>query len=1515
MRRVLWATIVVACAWVCDSAGLFAQQTVSSYQWTTLAGRPVTTAIDGPATSAIFGSPAGMVTLPDDSVLVADSAASAIRRVTADGTVSTYAGQLHTPGWADGPVADARFTQPVGLARAGNGDVFVAENTDGRLDLIDTRIRRITSAGVVATLAEFTTSVSPLMAVDPDGALYVASGTTVTRIATDGTQTTPFGTSIGLTVSGLLWHPTEGLIGFGGNPGTVIFSIRSVFGVTELAGAALGGAQVVDGVGSAARMGAISGWTVARSGRVYFEDTNTIRAFDPGGQVTTLAGASTAGTTDGTGSVARFNAPTGLAVRTDGSVVVGDTGNRVLRLMSTAGGVTTLAGADAYIVARDGVGTSARFARAAGIDRLPNGDLVVADLEAHAIRRVTPAGVVTTFAGALNVGGFANGTGTDAKFNFPIDVAVAPDGRVFVADYGNHAIRVIAVDGAVTTLAGPQPGSTFNPGTGSGFVDGTTGDARFNAPMALAVAPSGDLYVSDHFNYAVRVIRSDGSVATVWRDQDPTLAFRARPGGIAWAPDGALIVGDSHFVRRVTLDGGSTVLAGERQGFWSPYASNIDGAGTAARFIRAAGVDVDTAGDAYVADDIKVRRSTSAGVTTSLGGEESWASVLGWPTQPTRREADGVGSLARFAEAWGIVTHTDGRVWIGERGRIRVGTPVTGGPPVILVQPTDVSTSAGSATTVTMSATGIGVEYVLEALVERTNGHPFVNTLVWEEVIQPSGNAWVSSGSLSTWRPTASQNRSRVRMVASNGFGQAVSNTFRIMVTGPPSVAEQVSGDRTLRLGQNSYFEVTALSGAPQPTFQWQTSADGLTNWTTLSDSAHYTATTTSLVLPTGVERLTSRLTVTSAPLSLNGLYVRAVATNPSGSSVTPAVQVTVAAAVFTQQPANAAPEPGASATFTAVVDALGGTATYQWQSLQGSAWTNLTDGAGVSGSQTASLTITNATSAMSVRLVVTANGGTATSRTATLVPTTLTFTALPTSLTFVARRTAGGFERSVAQTVAISMTATSGFTASWSVTSAPAWISTTRTTLGGGWPTGVVEVSLTSGYDFGAATSVSGTVTISGTATTGSGSVPVSASVAVTLTIQPESANALPFGNLDTPASGATGLAGAVAVTGWALDDIGVTRVEIWRDCIENIDRSRGACRATPNNDTDAVYVGDALFVSGARPDVASQFSSFPQSNRAGWGLMVLTNMLPHVPSGGAAGGQGTFQLSAYAVDTSGAASLLGRSLVTVDNDNSQLPFGTIDSPASGGVLVGQQLFTGWGIGAGNRCLTSFRMYVDGVLITSSNGLVLANQGPRSDVAALFPNGCGNSGNRLSMGMAFYLNGVAIPNGRHTVSFEATDTSGNVGQFGSRFFDVLAPVTTSADTSGDRGSIVLPQPAVAGRPSTTRAPLRVRIGGADEPEAVIERGTDGVYHVTLPVGARLQLDLGGAVASGAQLIDGRSQALPGGSHLDTAAGVFSWEPPLGFLGTFDLVFETETGAIRVAVRIATMSHDPISVP
>lgn len=1435
---------------------LLARQSTAVFSWTTLAGRAATDAVDGHAFNAIFSSPAAVLAMPDGYILVADTDASVIRRMTDIGTTFTYAGRIGHTGWADGSVADARFSRPVGLALSPNGDVFVHDEIGFGVGV---RIRRITPEGIVSTFAEFPTSVRGSMAVGPDGSLYVTfGGSSLTRVTPAGVQTAILEDAPrAINIHGLTWHPTLGLLAAISRSAMAVAQLSESGVVTMLAGTqtctqSSGCYDPVDGVGASARFSTILAMSAGGSGRVWLFEEFAVRTLDPDGTVRTVAGAfRDSGMVNASGSAARFSRATGITEVPDGSAFVADTVNRVIRRVTPAGEVSTVAGSDVFVVARNGTGVLARFGRAAGLDLDADGNLLVADLAAHTIRLVTPAGAVTTFSGQLGVGGFTNGTRDTAYFNFPIDVAVAPAGFVYVADYGNHAIRLIHPQGGISTVAGPQPTAVFTPGSGAGFVDGPGVDARFYLPSAIALAPSGELYVADYGNAAVRVIATDGTVRTL-----VTQTASSRPVGIAWAPAGYLIVTETTGVRRLELNGTSTVIAGF-SGSAPITPASVDGTGGLARFTRAAGVDVDTDGVAYVADNGTIRRVTPEGVVTTIGG----SSIV-------RLSPDGVGTLTKFNEAWGVARGIDGRLYVAEDGRVRSGVPTSGTPPVIVVEPADPVAADGEAALVTLEGAGSPApEYALERQYVRSVHPPGTLITVWEPVMQPSGGFWSATPSLSTGRVGVADAGAQFRVIVSNGVGRVVSRQMTLTVTGAPLLSS-ITGDRTIRVGASRTFSVAVSGGSPAPTLQWQLSSDGVSGWTAIPEGAPYSGTTT------------SALSISAAPISLDGQYLRVVATNTHGTATATAIQVSVAPVVFTQQPASVSAASGQSAAFSVVVDGLGGTVTYQWQSQVGSTWSHFVDGPTVSGAQTASLVLSDVSQSMGIRVIASANGGSRTSHEVALSVVSGSLTVSPSSLTFAARReSAGNVLSGSTQQVLVGRVGESG---QWSVASAPAWVTTQATTPSS------LAVGILPTYDFGAATSLSGVITLVGS------TVGVQATIAVSLTIHPEGTNALPFGSLDTPATGATGLAGAVAVTGWALDDIGVTRVEIWRDCIESIDRSRGACRPTPNGDGDAVYVGDALFVTDARPDVASQFSTYPGANRAGWGLMVLTNMLPHLPAGSAVGGQGTFLLSAYAVDSSNAAALLGRSSVVLENDSSQLPFGAIDIPAPGGVMFSEQRFVGWGIGAGNRCLTSFRMFVDGVPITSANGLNLSFQTPRSDVNALFPQSCPSQ----EKGLVFYLTGLAIPNGRHTVSFEATDDLGNVGSFGSRFFDVLA-ASDPDQVVADRG--ISDRPVSSG---TTTSTVRVRVGGPDAAVTSVPRGDDGAFTARLMPGGRLFVELGKRVLSAAHLVNGESKSLPGGSSLDRRAGTFAWEPPIGYYGPFVLVFDLEGETITLVVEI-----------
>ncbi len=287
--------------------------------------------------------------------------------------------------------------------------------------------------------------------------------------------------------------------------------------VSVLAGS--GSAGSANGRGSAASFYYPEGIAVDGAGNVYVTDTfnHTIRVITPAGNVSTLAGyPGYAGSSDGTGNYAYFNKPHGIAVDRNGSTIyVVDSGNHTIRIVSGYGVVTTLAGYPLNTGIADDTGGYARFNSPQGAALDLAGNLYVADCLNSSIRKVTPGGVVTTLAGKPQQRGFIDGTGQSAQFYYPIGVAVDAAGNVYVGDTYNNAIRKVTPARVVTTLGG-------NPNLYNG--DGIGTAAGFYSPTGIAVGGNGNLYIADSNNNLIRMATVVPPVLTLTTNPGQTVA-------------------------------------------------------------------------------------------------------------------------------------------------------------------------------------------------------------------------------------------------------------------------------------------------------------------------------------------------------------------------------------------------------------------------------------------------------------------------------------------------------------------------------------------------------------------------------------------------------------------------------------------------------------------------------------------------------------------------------------------------------------------------------------------------------------------------------------------------------------------------------------------------------------------------------------------------------------------------------------------------------------------------------
>jgi len=363
------------------------------------------------------------------------------------------------------------------------------------------------------------------------------------------------------------------------------------------------------------------------------------------------------------------------------------------------------------------------------------------------------------------------------------------------------------------------------------------------------------------------------------------------------------------------------------------------------------------------------------------------------------------------------------------------------------------------------------------------------------------------------------------------------------------------------------------------------------------------------------------------------------------------------------------------------------------------------------------------------------------------------------------------------------------------------------------------------------------------------------------------------PFGSFDTPVDGSV-VQGSIPVTGWALDDIGIDNIKIYRD-----------------ESNSFVYIGDALLVEGARPDIEIAFPDYPNSYKAGWGYMMLTNFLPD-------GGNGTYTLTAIATDIEGNEVTLGLKTITVDNAHAVKPFGAIDTPPQGGTASGKYSVNyGWALTPQPNTIPFDGSTIDVVIDGVVKGHPVYNIF-RSDVAALFPGYANSDG----AGGYYYIDTTKLKNGLHTIAWIVSDTGGNSDGIGSRYFAIQNLGASDQvlgirdQGAGEKGRAEARKSGRAEKDGSGRgaaafspcAPVFDSYSPAFDETKIVEIKELERVDITLsdkgfaPQAIRVE----GYLVVGDQL-----RELPIGSTLDKEKGIFYWQPGPGFVGEYRFVF------------------------
>jgi sugar lactone lactonase YvrE len=534
----------------------------------------------GPATSAQLSAPSGVAVDTAGTLFIADVGNNRVRTVDTAGTITTVAGTGGGFSGDGGPATSAQLSVPSGVAVDLAGNLFIADTGNNR-------IRKVDPAGTITTVAgtgaagfsgdggrakKAQLNAPSGVAVDLAGNLFIADtgNNRIRKVDPAGTITTVAGTGAagfsgdgGRAKKAQLNAPsgvavdTAGTLFIADVGNNRIRAVDTAGTITTIGGT---GDDTFSGDGkpaSSAQLYNPNGVVVDSAGTLFIADVgnNRIRAVDTTATITTVAGTGADGFSGdgGAATSAQLSVgwvyPSGAAVDPAGELFIADVVNNRIRTVDTAGRITTVAGSGFFGFSGDGgPATHAQLFYPSGVAVDPAGNLVVADVENHRIRRIDAAGTITTVAGTGAAGfGGDGGPATSAQLTYPSGVAVDPAGDLFIGDTSNNRIRKVDTVGTITTVAGT---GTF----GFGGDGGPATSAQLGGPFGVAVDPAGNLFIADHDNNRIRKVDPAGTITTVAGtgaagfsgDGGPaTSAQLSAPSGVAVDPAGNLFIADA----------------------------------------------------------------------------------------------------------------------------------------------------------------------------------------------------------------------------------------------------------------------------------------------------------------------------------------------------------------------------------------------------------------------------------------------------------------------------------------------------------------------------------------------------------------------------------------------------------------------------------------------------------------------------------------------------------------------------------------------------------------------------------------------------------------------------------------------------------------------------------------------------------------------------------------------------------------------------------------------------------